>query len=129
MCHLSGVLFCIFFVFVFYKLVGVLSTGPTRLVFLIVYYFPLPTRVDKTVVSDNGVTIFVKKFGRPTLTEEREGRVLHEVNIVAKKESIISNETQVIDRYRYKCSCESRKQWCIHLALTIVSQLADSQLT
>ena len=67
----------------------------------------------------------MKKFGKPTLTEEREGRVFHEVSIIAKKESSISTETPIVDRFRYKCSCESRKQWCIHLALTVISQFAN----
>jgi len=42
-------------------------------------------KMDQTVVEDTRVIVFVKKYGRPTLLEEQERRVVHEVTISAKK--------------------------------------------
>ena len=75
-------------------------------------------------MEDDSMTVFIKKFGQATLLEEREDRMVHEVKIKAKSESRITPSTPIIDQFIFKCSCESRKHWCIHLSLTMITQFS-----
>ena len=83
--------------------------------------------MDQTVVEDTRVIVFVKKYGRPTLLEEQERRVVHEVTISAKKTTRYKSldETPVIEKFNFKCTCEARKTWCIHLGLVMSTQFAS----
>ena len=87
-------------------------------------FVPLPPRSDRTKVEGNTVVVYVKKFGAPTLQEEQEGRVIHEVTIVARKTTRFVEETPVIDRFRYTCTCTRyrvTKKFCIHWGVVMLS--------
>ena len=85
---------------------------------------PSPSRSDRTKVEGNTVTVYVKKFGVPTLQEEQEDRLVHEVTIVARKTTRNLEETPVIDRFRYTCTCtryRMTKRTCIHWGVVLLS--------
>ena len=84
--------------------------------------------MNQTMVEDTKVIVIVKKYGRPTLLEEQERRVVHEVTISSKKTTRYKSqdETPIVEKFHFKCTCEARKKWCIHLGLVMATQFTSS---
>ena len=84
-------------------------------------------RVDKTEFNDTTLVVTVRKYGRPTLVEEVEGRIFHTVTVQQKCMTRSRKRQSDFHKHSYHCTCVAEKSVCIHIALLLLSEFVDSE--
>ena len=69
----------------------------------------------------------VGKYGRPTLLEEVEGRVEHEVTLQQKLVTRSKKRRSDLHQFNYECTCKATKAMCIHIALVLLSEFSKPE--
>ena len=89
--------------------------------------FNIVYRVEKTEFNDTTLVATVRKYGRPTLVEEVEGRVFHTVTIQQKCLTRSRKRQSDFYKHSYHCTCIAEKSVCIHIALLLLSEFVDPE--
>ena len=90
------------------------------------YFIPI-FRVEKTQFSDSSLVATVKRFSKPTLQEEVEGRTEYEVSIKQKVQTRSRKQLSDFYQFNHACECKSVKSTCIHIAFLLVSEFCEPE--
>ena len=82
-------------------------------------------RVEKTQFSDSSLVATVRRFSKPTLQEEVDGRTEYKVSVTQKVQTRSRKQLSDFYQFNHSCECKSVKSTCIHIALLLVSEFCE----
>ena len=97
--------------------------NPFLCLFSILCFFPFEIlRTEKTEFSDTSLLATVRRYSKPTLVEEVEGRIEYKVTITQKVVTRSKKYLSDFYQFNHTCTCQSVKSTCIHIALLLISE-------